>query len=490
MQTLQPHDAHTGQAAGEVFSASTPENVDTAVRAAHACAAEWGASTGATRAALLRELASALESDREALVPLADQETALGAARLNVELDRTAFQLRRFATLAEDGLPYRVVDDPAVAGAPPAGHPDMRLQRVPLGPVAMFAASNFPFAFSVLGGDTASALAAGCPVVVKAHPGHPALSRHVHALAQTALRRLGLPGGLIGLVEGAGVEVGVELVRHPLIAAGAFTGSTRGGLALEAQARSRARPIPFYGELGAINPVVVLPQALQGQSEAAAQMLAGSITLGCGQFCTNPGLLVLIDGPQTQAFIQHLSDQLAPLQPHEMLTQHMKTAFEQGVKSHLAAGARALLQAPGKGAAPGPQLLAVDAARFIQEPALHEEVFGPCSLIVLAKDVAQVLNVLQAVGGSLTATLWGADEDTADNRALVRQATAIAGRVLFKGVPTGVAVTAAQHHGGPWPASTAPMTTSVGDAAIDRFLRPVCLQDAPAWMVTRGGVPC
>lgn len=490
MSQLLSLNARTGETLGAPLTASTPEEIDAAVQAAHTAAGDWAASSGAQRAALLRALADALEAAREQLVPLADLETALGPVRLNGELDRTCFQLRRFAHIAQRGEPFAVLDDPAVGGGPPAGHPAMQLQRVPLGPVAMFAASNFPFAFSVLGGDTASALAAGCPVVVKAHPGHPGLSQLVLALIQGVLQAQGLPAGLIGLVQGAGIDIGVNLIRHPLIAASAFTGSTRGGAALQAEANARPRPIPFYGELGSINPLVALPSALAAKGAELATTLAGSIILGCGQFCTNPGLLLLVDGPETDAFIPQLVEALGKQQPHPMLTAGMRKAFDAGIKGFLEAGAQSLLQGQGVAPAPGPQLLQVSAQRFIERHALREEVFGPSSLIVRCANLAELQQVLDAVAGSLTVTIWGADEDTVQNRALVRSAMQIAGRVLFAGVPTGVAVTAAQQHGGPWPASTAPMTTSVGDAALNRFLRPVCLQDAPAWLVARGGVPC
>ncbi len=490
MNTLQSINARTGEAHGTPLTPSTAQDIDRAATAAHAAFDAWGRSSGEQRAALLRALADGLEAERETLVPLADLETALGPVRLNGELDRTTFQLRRFADIALRGEPFAVLDDPAVAGGPPAGHPAMVRQRVPLGPVAMFAASNFPFAFSVLGGDTASALAAGCPVVVKAHPGHPGLSQAVFAMIQRVLQAQGLPAGLIGFVQGAGIEVGVGLIRHPLIAAGAFTGSTRGGAALQAEANARPRPIPFYGELGSINPLVALPAALAAKGAELATTLAGSISLGCGQFCTNPGLLVLVDGPETDAFIQQLTPALAQQKPHPMLTAGMRKAFDAGVQALVDAGASSLLQGEGVAPAPGPQLLQVSAQRFIEHAELREEVFGPSSLIVRCASLAEVPQVLAAVGGSLTVTVWGADEDTAAHRAIVRSATQIAGRVLFAGVPTGVAVTAAQQHGGPWPASTSPMTTSVGDAALERFLRPVCLQDAPAWLLARGGVPC
>ena len=490
MKTLQSFKARTGEPLGSPQMASTPEQVDAAAQAASRAFADWSASDGVRRATLLRGLAAALEADRNALVALADEETALGPVRLNGELDRTAFQLRRFADMAERGVPFDRLDDPAVAGAPPAGHPAMVRQRVPLGPVAVFSASNFPFAFSVLGGDTASALAAGCSVVVKVHSGHLLLSNRVFGLVQQVMAAQGLPAGLVGMVQGGGTDVGVRLVQHPAMAAGAFTGSTRGGAALQAVASARPRPIPFYGELGSTNPVVALPALLATKGAELAATLAGSISMGCGQFCTSPGVIVLINDPASDAFVQQLTSALAAQKPHAMLTPGMRQAFDEGVGHMVAAGAKPLLQEAGNAEAPRPFLAQVDAVPFMAKAALREEVFGPASLVVRAASVAEALEVLDAVGGSLTVTLWGAEAESEDTRALVRGAMNIAGRVLFAGVPTGVAVTAAQQHGGPWPSSTQPMTTSVGDAALDRFLRPVALQDAPAWLLARNGQPC
>ena len=469
---------------------STPDQIHAAVQAAQAAADAFGRSPAAVRSALLRALASALEAERATLVPLADAESHLGPVRLNGELDRTAFQLRGFADQVDAGAPYALVDDPAVAGAPPAGRPRLTRVRVPVGPVAMFGASNFPFAFSVLGGDTASALAAGCPVVVKSHPGHPQLSRATVALAQRVVAAQGLPAGVFGAVEGAGVDVGVNLVRHPGIAAVAFTGSLRGGTALARVAQERPQPIPFYGELGSINPIVALPAALQAQGEALATTLAGSITLGCGQFCTSPGVIVVREGDAaSQAFVAKLAELLSAATPHPMLHAGIRAGFDAGVQRLAGhAGVTTLAAPDGTDGAPRARLFATDAATFIASPALHDEVFGPCALVVWVKDLPQTLAVLAAVQGSLTVTLWGAEADTPEHRELVRAAERIAGRVLFGGVPTGVAVTAAQQHGGPWPSSTMPFTTSVGYAALDRFLRPVALQDAPEWLVAARGL--
>ncbi len=459
--------------------------IDALALAAAAAADTWAHAPRAARARLLDGLAGALEAQRETLVPLADAETHLGPARLNGELDRTAFQLREFARLLTDGEPFRALDDPAVPGAPPAGHPHMALVRVAIGPVAMFAASNFPFAFSVLGGDTASALAAGCPVIVKAHPGHPLLSRKVFELACAEIAAQQLPAGILGMVEGASVEVGVHLVTHPAVCAVAFTGSFKGGTALQAHAQARQRPIPFYGELGSVNPVIVLPAALDGDAQALAQTLAGSIALGSGQFCTSPGIVIVRDDDRSAAFLSQLAASLARTSLHEMLTPGIRRLYDAGVdRLDQAEQVRALLgPAAGDDAQPGAYLGVVDAATFLRNPELHEEVFGPACLAVRVSSAQETIQILQAIGGSLTATIWGADSHNADNARLVNAAMDIAGRVLFCGVPTGVAVTAAQQHGGPWPASTQAFTTSVGHAALDRFLRPVALQDAPAWLL-------
>lgn len=493
--SLQSVDSRTRAPVGLPIPATTAAEVDAAAQAAADAAPLWAASSGAQRATLLRALAAALEAQRETLVPLADRETALGPVRLNGELDRAAFQLRRFAGLAESGAPFGLVQDPAVAGPPPDGHPALLLAQLPLGPVAVFAASNFPFAFSVLGGDTASALAAGCPVVVKVHAAHPALSMAVLALAREVLQRLDLPVGLIGHVAGPAHEEGVLLLQHPAIAAGAFTGSTRGGAALLAVARARPRPIPFFGELGSINPVVALPAALAAQGPALAATLAGSITLGCGQFCTSPGLLVLVTPDAASqavaaAFTASLAEALGATRPHPMLSPGLRAAFEQGVAHWRATpGLHWWVYETGEADAPRAVLAEATAAEVIAQPHLREEVFGPAAMLVRASSVAQAAEVLQAVGGALTVTLWGADSDTPENRQLLRSATQMAGRVLFSGVPTGVAVSAGQHHGGPWPSSTEPSSTSVGDTALQRFLRPVSLQDAPAWVVAQQGVP-
>jgi len=476
----------------DMIRESTAADIDSAVANAAAASAAWAASDAATRSGFLRKLAEGLEAEREQLVALANEETSLGPIRLNGELDRTAFQLRAFADAVDAGEAFQVIDEPAVPGAPPAGHPHLLRVNVPLGPVAMFSASNFPFAFSVLGGDTAAALAAGCPVVIKAHPAHPRLSRAVFAMASTVADRAGVPDGVIEMVEGASKEVGIRLVRHPAIEAVAFTGSLAGGTALQKEINGRDKPIPFYGELGSINPIIALPAALREKGPELAKTLAASIAMGCGQFCTSPGVLIALEGDATDSFVQLLAQEMDAQTPHAMLTPAIRKAFHDGV-ARLVSHAAAKRLTTGEQSTerhPVPNLVEVDVDAFIAHPELRHEIFGPSCLVMRAPTIAQAQQALLAVGGSLTVTVWGAESGSDDALAIVRAAVQIAGRVLFNGVPTGVAVTRAQHHGGPWPASTAPQTTSVGLMAMHRFLRPVALQDPPAWLVERKGVPC
>lgn len=488
---LESIDARTGLAQGACWSDSSAEEIDRAALRARAEASDFAATSPALRAVLLRAMGQRLLAARAALVALADRETGLGLPRLNGELERTVYQLEQFALALDQGGVHLLLDEPAVAGAPPRGRPRMTRIRVPLGPVAVFAASNFPFAFSVAGGDTASALAAACPVIVKAHPAHPALSLALAEQVQAAVAECGLPAAVFQLLQGAGIAVGVQLVQAPAMAAVAFTGSLKAGRALADLAAARPRPIPFFGELGSVNPLILLPAALAEDSAQRAEALAQSITLGAGQFCTSPGVILLPQGEAGDGFVRELAAQLARLAPHAMLTAGMRRSFESGVHAWRQARGVQLLagQTAGAGATPSATLVQVSAADYLDQPALQHEVFGPAALVVRTATVAQMEQVLEAIGGTLTVTLWGMDGTAAafthEIQALVRKAIDVAGRVLFAGVPTGVAVTAAQQHGGPYPASTAPATTSVGLAAMDRFLRPVALQDAPEGLLQR-----
>ncbi|WP_223508901.1 MULTISPECIES: aldehyde dehydrogenase (NADP(+)) [unclassified Pseudomonas] len=469
-------------------------NYSDAVELAHDVSAQWAASSAEQRIALLNGLAEALFADANRLALLANEETNLGIPRLLSELERTCFQLRGFAQQVAERRPFRVVDDAATPGVPPYGRPHVMKTLVPLGPVAMFSASNFPFAFSVLGGDTASALAAGCTVVVKAHSGHPRLSREVFFLAQRVLRELKLESGVIQFVEGAGHEVGVGLVRHPHIKAVAFTGSYQGGTALWREANARETPIPFYGELGSINPVVILPAALEHNPTELGMTLSKSIEFGCGQICTSPGVVVLFEGERSEAFVAGLSEGMQTHRHHLMLTPGMKHNFVEGVhRIKSVQGVDIVLDSLSTEDAQVPPtsfLARTTGANFIHHAELREEVFGPACLIVSVQTHEEILKVLRCIGGSLTTTIWGLEEDTVQNREILRAASQVAGRVLFSGVPTGVAICRAQVHGGPWPSSTMPLSTSVGYAALERFLRPIALQGAPEWVASLRGQPC
>jgi acyl-CoA reductase-like NAD-dependent aldehyde dehydrogenase len=455
------------------------ELVDQAVISATQAFAGNALRSRPVRSALLRGLADAMDGAATELISIADQETNLGVPRLTGEVARTTFQLRMFADLVDKRSLDRPLLNPAVAGAPPVGHPSLLGDYEPLGPVAMFAASNFPFAFSVLGGDTASALAAGCPVIVKGHPGHPKLTQATVDLACRVVQSQGLPAGVLTLVDGEGIEVGQALVDHPQVSAVAFTGSVQGGLALWARCNARPRPIPFFGELGSINPIVAFESALSKDSQALAETLAGSITLGCGQFCTSPGLVFLPEGSIGDQFRDQLVAALAKGTTHPMLHSGIQAHYEKRVSQVRAVGVKTLVEPR-----PGCQayVAQTDLATFVKSPTLQEEVFGSACLLVRVKTAKEICQGLEAVGGSLTVTLWGAEQPNDDVRQILQTARQMAGRVLFASVPTGVAVAAGQHHGGPFPASTMPSTTSVGPDAMMRFLRPVCLQDAPQWV--------
>ncbi len=405
-------------------------------------------TTTAERAGWLETIADALDGSAASLVELAMEETHLAEARLVGEVARTTNQLRLFAEVVREGSYLEAAIDHAGATTP-----DLRRMLRPLGPVAVYAASNFPFAFSVAGGDTASALAAGCPVVVKAHPGHPRTSRATASLVSAAL-----PDGVFTMVEG--FEAGIALIEDPAIQAAAFTGSLAGGRALFDRAAARPAPIPFFGELGSLNPVVVTTAADAERGAELAQGLAASFQLGSGQFCTKPGLVLVPAG----SVLEHALVRLDLAGPPTLLTDPIQSAYASAVE------ARAGIRVAGTGST----VFAVDAAALGDD--LLEEVFGPTTLLVRYTSDEELLTVLDRLEGSLTATLHASPSDPLAE--IVPRLERIAGRVLFAGWPTGVAVTWGQHHGGPWPATTS-QHTSVGATAIRRFLRPITYQDAP-----------
>ncbi|RKN51196.1 aldehyde dehydrogenase (NADP(+)) [Micromonospora endolithica] len=444
-----------------------------AVAAARAAAPILARDPLPARAGRLRAAADALDGSRAEIVALADTETHLGEARLTGELARTTGQLRLFADAVEEGSFLDITIDHADPGATPVPRPDVRRMMRPLGPVAVFAASNFPLAFSVAGGDTAAALAAGCPVVVKAHEGHPRLSDLVGRVLADLL-----PPGAVTVLHGR--AAGRDLVTDPAVRAVGFTGSEAGGRALFDLATARPDPIPFYGELGSVNPVVVTPAALAARGAAIAAAYVASYTLGLGQFCTKPGLLFL---PAGHGLEPALVEAVRAVAPGPLLGEWIRGGFDRAAAALAGIpGVRSLVPpTAGSGITATPALLAVPAARFLAEPAAARECFGPASLIVEYADPVELLAALNTVPGALTATVHtepGHDVDLV--RVVLDVSAERAGRVVLNGWPTGVAVTWAMHHGGPWPATTAPLHTSVGVAAIRRFLRPVAYQDVPA----------
>lgn len=440
--------------------------VTEAARAAHG----WAQTSPSERAEALAAVATALEEHRDELVKLADAETRLGSARLNGELTRTVFQLRLFSEVAAAGEFLDVRIDRADPDWPTGPRPELRRYRVPLGPTLVFAASNFPFAFSVAGGDTASALAAGCPVVLKAHPGHPELSRRTAELVNTALDR----PGVLTLIEGE--QAGVEALRGAEIRAAAFTGSVTGGLALAKIAAERPEPIPFFGELGSINPVVVTPGAARTRAAEIAQGYVGSLTQGAGQFCTNPGLLFVPEGSELLGLATAALREVAPA---PMLNDRISTGFLQTAARLGERPGVTKLVWPEDTTSLTPRLVTTDLDTFADDPASAEECFGPFGLVVTYSRLADVAPVVRGLPGQLTTTVHAEDDEAESLSDLVAACVDRSGRVLWNGWPTGVSVTPAMQHGGPFPATTAPATTSVGTAAIERFLRPVSYQNWP-----------
>ncbi|MET8783138.1 MULTISPECIES: aldehyde dehydrogenase (NADP(+)) [unclassified Streptomyces] len=474
-------DPRTGKQREQVAVEATAQEVDAAVRAAHSVRGALADRT--VRSAFLRAAADQLEAAKEQLVEAADAETALGPVRLTGELARTCYQLRAFADIVDEGAFLDVViNHPDDTATPPV--PDLRRYKIPLGVVAVYSASNFPFAFSVAGGDTASALAAGCPVVVKAHPDHPALSELVAATLRRAAGLHGIPKGVVGLVHG--FEAGIELIKHPLVAAAGFTGSVRGGRALFDAAAARPVPIPFHGELGSLNPVVVTEAAAAERAEAIGAGLAGSMTLGVGQFCVKPGFVLAPAGAAGDRLVKSLTDAVSDTEAGVLLDHRMRDNFLAGVAE------RAELpdvESPVTAGACGEHTVS---AGFLTVPAekltaegehdlLLEECFGPLTVVARYEDEDQAKRVLDRLPGNLTATVHLSTEEAAGEgrgAEILAELTPLAGRVLVNGWPTGVAVAPAQHHGGPYPATTS-TSTSVGGTAIERWLRPVVFQGAP-----------
>jgi NADP-dependent aldehyde dehydrogenase len=476
---LNSVDAHTGEPLPYAFHQATGDEVEAAVQAAEAAYPAYRSTSPAQRAAFLDAIANELDALGDDFIQHVMRETALPEARIRGERSRTSNQLRLFAEVVRRGDFYAARIDRALPQRTPLPRPDLRQYRIGVGPVAVFGASNFPLAFSTAGGDTASALAAGCPVVFKAHSGHMLTAAHVAGAIDRAVASSGVPAGVFNLIYGAGV--GEALVKHPAIQAVGFTGSLRGGRALCDMAAARPQPIPVFAEMSSINPVIVLPQALQGRGEQVAGELAASVVMGCGQFCTNPGLVVGIQSPQFEHFVQTLVARMADQGPQTMLNAGTLRSYQNGVQHLLAhPGIQHLAGQPQTGNQAQPQLFKADVSLLLNgDPLLQEEVFGPTTVVVEVADAEQLAEALRHLQGQLTATLIAEPDDLRAFASLVPLLERKAGRLLLNGYPTGVEVSDAMVHGGPYPATSDARGTSVGTLAIDRFLRPVCFQNYP-----------
>ncbi len=467
--------------APDLFQAGTPELVDRACEAAEAAFDSYSATSGAQRAAFLRRIGVEIEARGAAITEIGMRETGLPEARLNGERGRTVAQLNLFADHVEAGQHLDLRHDPALPDRQPMPRPELRMMQRPIGPVAVFGASNFPLAFSSAGGDTAAALAAGCPVVVKGHSAHPGVADLVAQAIDAAREAEGLHPGVFSQIQGGNRAVGEALVRHPLIRAVGFTGSLTGGRALFDLCAARPDPIPFFGELGSINPVFVLPHALAARGAEIASGWAASLLMGAGQFCTNPGVVVLPAGDHADGFIDVAAKALGEAPDQPMLTPGIAAAFR-AAREALSANRRAetLLARESDPRHASPALFVTGAPDWLADTTLHEEAFGPLGVVVLADTAEEMRAVARQLEGQLTCTLQIDEEDAAEAAPLLRLLERKAGRLLANGFPTGVEVADAMVHGGPYPASTNFGATSVGTLSIRRFLRPVCFQNIPA----------
>lgn len=475
---LRSVDAITGEMHPVLFCEASAAEVAAAARAAHDAFPAYRRLGADTRAAFLDAIADEIDALDASFIAAASRETALPVARLEGERKRTSGQLRLFAAVVRRGDFVGARIDLAQPDRKPLPRPDLRQYRIGLGPVAVFGASNFPLAFSVAGGDTASALAAGCTVVVKAHPGHMVTSEHVADAIERAVAKTGMPTGTFNMIYGA--AAGALLVQAPEIKAVGFTGSLAGGRALFNLAQARPEPIPMFAEMSSVNPVFVMPSALSARSGQIADELATSVTLGCGQFCTNPGLVLGLRSPEFDGFVQHLREAIARQTPHAMLGTGIRDNFRRGLARLRALDGVEVLAASEQDGRPGGHLLLADRrVLFDIRRELEEEVFGPLTVVVALDSDADMIEFARAMQGQLTATVLAADADLGRHADLIALLEQKAGRLLFNSYPTGVEVSDAMVHGGPYPATSDARSTSVGTAAIERFLRPVCYQNYP-----------
>ena len=473
----------TGDVLQPGYHTASSQDVEQAAQLAARAFSVYGNLSGAEKGKLLRSIAAGIEERATEIVDRANLETGLPEARLRGELARTTNQLRLFASVVEEGSWVGARIDPAEPERKPLPRADIRSMLKPLGPVAVFGASNFPLAFSVAGGDTASALAAGNPVIVKAHPAHPGTSELVGQAIRESVQACGLPEGVFSLLFDAHIEVGTQLVAHPLVKAVGFTGSPAAGKALMKLAASRPVPIPCYAEMGSVNPLFVLPGAMRTRSAAIASGLQNSFTLGSGQFCTKPGLVFIPECAESESFTKLLTTGVQGLPPQTMLAGNIAEKYASAMQARTAKDSVTSFREVRGGKQSG-NTAAGYAFQFgcrlvLSDPSLAEEVFGPTTMLVAYTGREEMLAAATALEGHLTATIHGTEEDLAAHRDLIAILESKVGRLLFNGFPTGVEVCHAMVHGGPYPATSDGRSTSVGTQAIFRFVRPFCYQDFP-----------
>jgi NADP-dependent aldehyde dehydrogenase len=472
----------TGVKLEPAFYEATDQEINEAIQKASDAFQRYRNVSGKDKATFLETIADELVALGDVLIKRCMEETGLPEARLTGERGRTVGQLKLFASLLREGSWVDARIDTADPERKPLPKPDVRSMQRALGPVGVFGASNFPLAFSVAGGDTVSALAAGCPVVFKAHPAHPGVCEMVGLAIQRAIKKTGMPNGTFSMINGPSTQVGMALVRHPSITAIGFTGSHRGGKALFDEANKRPVPIPVYAEMGSTNPVFILPDALKERKEKIAQDLAAAVTLGVGQFCTNPGLVFVPNSDEGSQFKEALSSSLKGIGAGVMLTSGIRGSFQKGIEK---LSSRNGVEVLAKGASDGggsrgaAHLLHASINSFLEDPTLEEEVFGPSTLAVTADTKEQLIQAAKNISGHLTATLHGTEKDLSEYADLIAILEQRVGRLIINGYPTGVEVCHAMVHGGPFPATTDSRSTSVGTGAITRFTRPVAYQNFP-----------
>lgn len=474
---------NTNQQLQPEYVSVSDADFDKAMELAWSAFLEYRLIADEKKAEFLEVIAEEIENIGEHIVARAMQETGLPQARLEGEKGRTCGQLRLFAQVLREGKYQDIRHDEALPNRQPVPRPELYYRKIGLGPVAVFGASNFPLAFSVAGGDTASALAAGCPVVVKAHQAHPGTSELVGRAVAKAVVRCHMPKGVFALLYGSGNTLGQKLASHPYIKAIGFTGSRAGGTALMNTAANRPEPIPVYAEMSSINPVYIMPEALKARGAAIGESLVQSMMMGAGQFCTSPGLIFAVEGEGFEDFVESAKTTLAQQSSQTMLTPHIAQTFNKGIDNILHAGVTLLssAQSSDKPNQCVGKLFIVDAQQYVTDSRLHDEVFGSSAIIVRCKSFEQVQQITEQLEGQLTASVHSDDaDDVTLLRALISQLERKVGRILFNGFGTGVEVATAMVHGGPFPSTSDGRSTSVGTAAIERFLRAVCYQNVPA----------